>query len=150
MAEKYDQIIDLVDKYYYFIVSPKKVIKLSSSNDLNEAKKLALKKLEPKINEFIGNELIFVKISNTYNKFKDKDNKNIKFVKGPIAFEFITGTIENSKKITNKKEMGNNKYYLSKNYIKKNIDNISKNLSKVVKQYIVDRKTKTFMDISVL
>lgn len=39
MAEKYDQIIDLVDKYYYFIVSPKKVFLLSSSNDLEEAKK---------------------------------------------------------------------------------------------------------------
>ena len=72
MAEKYNQIIDLVDKYYYFIVGPKKIILLSSSNDLREAKKLALKKLEPKIDEFIGNELIFVKISNTYNIFKDK------------------------------------------------------------------------------
>ena len=65
MAEKYDQIIDLVDKYYYFIVSPKEVIQLSSSDDLGVAKELALKKLEPKIDEFIGNELIFVKISNT-------------------------------------------------------------------------------------
>jgi len=54
MAEKYNQIIDLVDKYYYFIVSPKKVILLSSSDDLGEAKKLALKKLEPKIDDFVG------------------------------------------------------------------------------------------------
>jgi hypothetical protein len=42
MAEKYNQIIDLVDKYYYFIVSPKKVILLSSSNDLEEVKKFKI------------------------------------------------------------------------------------------------------------
>jgi hypothetical protein len=58
--------------------------------------------------------------------------------------------IENKKKITNEKEMGNNKYYLSKKYIKENINNISQKLSKVVKKYINDRKTKTFMDISIL
>lgn len=150
MAEKYNQIIDLVDKYYYFIVSPKKIILLSSSNDLGEAKKLALKKLEPKIDEFIGNELIFVKISNTYNIFKNKEKNNLGLVAGPIAFEFMSGLIENKKKITNEKEMGNNKYYLSKKYIKENINNISQKLSKVVKKYIKDRKTKTFMDISIL
>lgn len=150
MAEKYDQIIDLVDKYYYFIVTPQKVILLSSSDNLQEAKKLALKKLEPKIDEFIGNELIFVKISNTYNKFKDKENNKLDLVGGPIAFEFMTGIIKNKKKITNEKEMGNNKYYLSKKYIKENIKDISHKLSKVVKKYIKDRKTKTFMDISIL
>jgi hypothetical protein len=150
MAEKYNQIIDLVDKYYYFIVSPKKVILLSSSNNLEEAKKLALKKLEPKIDEFIGNELIFVKISNTYDKFKDKETNNLKLIGGPIAFEFMSGLIENKKKITNEKEMGNNKYYLSKKYINENIDNISQKISKVVKKYIKERKTKTFMDISIL
>jgi len=150
MAEKYDQIIESVDKYYYFIVSPKKIILLSSSNDLLEAKQIALKKLEPKINEFIGNELIFVKIINTYNNFKDKKTNDLKLVGGPIAFEFMSGLIKNQKKITNEKEMGNNKYYLSKKYIKENIDNISKKLSKVVKKYIFDRKNKTFMDISIL
>jgi hypothetical protein len=150
MAEKYNQIINLVDKYYYFIVSPKKVILLSSSNDLEEAKKLALKKLEPKIDKFIGNELIFVKISNTYDKFKDKETNNLKLIGGPIAFEFMSGLIENKKKITNEKEMGNNKYYLSKKYINENIDNISQKISKVVKKYIKERKTKTFMDISIL
>ena len=147
MAEKYDQIIELVDKYYYFIVSPKKIILLSSSNDLTNAKQFALKKLEPKIDEFIGNELIFVKIINTYDKFKDKKKNNLKLVGGPIAFEFMSGLIKNKKKIINDKEMGNNKYYLSKKYIKENIDNISKKISKVVKKYINDRKTKTFMDI---
>lgn len=150
MAEKYDLIIDLVDKYYYFIVSPKKVILLSSSDNLEEAKKLALKKLEPKIDEFIGNELIFVKILNTYEQFKDKETNNLKFIGGPIAFEFMSGLIKNKKKITNEKEMGNNKYYLSKKYIKENINDISHKLSKVVKKYIKERKTKTFMDISVL
>ena len=104
MSEKYDQIIDLVDKYYYFIVSPKKVILLSSSDDLREVKKLALKKLEPKIDEFIGNELIFVKISNTYDLFKDKEINNLGLVGGPIAFEFMSGFIENKKKLQMKKK----------------------------------------------
>lgn len=150
MSEKYDQIIDLVDKYYYFIVSPKKVIFLSSSNDLGEAKELAIKKLEPKIEKFIGKKLIFVKISNTYNKFKDKYINELGLVGGPIAFEFMSGLIENKKKITNEKEIGNNKYYLSKKYIKENIDNISKNLYKVVKKYINEYKTKNFINVSVL
>jgi hypothetical protein len=150
MAEKYDQIIGLVDKYYYFIATPKNIILLSSSDDLNEAKQLALKKLEPKINEFIGNELIFVKISNTYDKFKNKETNDLKFIGGPIAFEFMSGLIKSEKKITNEKEIGNNKYYLSKKYIKENINNISKKLSKVVKKYIKERTTKTFTDISIL
>ena len=150
MTEKYDQIIDLVDKYYYFIVSPKKVILLSSSNDLEEAKKSAIKKLEPKIEQFINKKLIFVKISNTYNKFKDKNTNELNLVGGPIAFEFMSGLVKNKKKITNEKEIGNNKYYLSKKYIKENIDNISNKLSKVVKKYINEYKTKNFMDVSVL
>jgi len=150
MAEKYNQIIDLVDKYYYFIVSPKKIILLSSSNNLEEAKELAIKKLKPKIEQFIGKKLIFVKISNTYNKFKNKDTNELGLIGGPIAFEFMSGLVENKKKIANEKEIGNNKYYLSKKYIKENIDDISKNLSKVVKKYINEYKTKNFMDISVL
>jgi hypothetical protein len=150
MAEKYDQIIDLVDKYYYFIVSPKKVILLSSSNDLGEAKKLAIEKLEPKIEQFIGKKLIFVKIINTYTKFKDKNTNELGLIGGPIAFEFLSGLVENKKKIVNEKEIGNNKYYLSKKYIKENIDNISQKLQKVVKKYISEYKTKNFMDVSIL
>ncbi len=150
MAEKYNQIINLVDKYYYFIASPKKIILLSSSNDLEEAKKLAISKLEPKIDKFIGKKLIFVKIINTYNKFKNKDTNELGLVGGPLAFEFMSGIVENKKKITNEKEIGNNKYYLSKKYIKENINEISKNLSKVVKKYLSEYKTKNFMDVSIL
>lgn len=150
MAEKYDQIIDLVDKYYYFIVTPKKITLLSSSNDLGEAKKKAIEKLEPKIERFIGKKLIFVKIINTYTKFKDKNTNELGLVGGPIAFEFLSGLVENKKKIVNEKEIGNNKYYLSKKYIKENINNISQKLQKVVKKYITEYKTKNFMDISIL
>jgi hypothetical protein len=150
MAEKYDQIIGLVDKYYYFVASPKKIILISSSNDLAKAKKMAIEKLEPKIDKFIGKKLIFVKIINTYNKFKNKDTNELGLVGGPIAFEFMSGLVENKKKITNEKEIGNNKYYLSKKYIKENINEISKKLSNVVKMYLSDYKTKNFMDISIL
>ena len=93
MSEKYDQIIERVDKYYYYVVSSKKIILLSSSNDLQEAKLLALTKLEPQIEKFIGKKLIFVKIINTYNKFKNKDINTLKLVAGPIAFEFMSGLI---------------------------------------------------------
>ena len=99
MSEKYDKIISLVDKYYYFVATSKKISLISSSNDLVEAKKLAIEKLEPKIDKFIGKKLIFVKIINTYNKFKNKDSNELGLVGGPIAFEFMSGLIENNKKI---------------------------------------------------
>ena len=71
MTDNYEKIIDKIDKYYYFIVSPKKIILLSSSNDLDEAKSLAIKKLEPKIEQFIGKKLVCIKIINTYNDYKN-------------------------------------------------------------------------------
>ena len=149
MSENYDKVISQVDKYYYFIVSPKKTILLSSSNDLDEAKSNAIKKLEPKVDTFVGRKLVFVKISNTYKKFKDSAN-TLGLVAGPIAFEFMSGLVENIKKITNEKETGNNKYYLSKKYIKENIDNITKDLKKLVKEYLSNLTTQTFMDVNVL
>ena len=152
MSEKYDQIIDLINKYYYFIVSPNKIILLSSSNDLEEAKKKAISKLEPQINKFIGKKLVFVRIINTYDKFKkEKENKeNLNLIQGPIAFEFLFGLISDKKKIKNEKESGNNKYYISKKYIKENINNISKDIKKDVKKYLINVNTQTFMDINVL
>ena len=149
MSDNYDKIIDMVDKYYYFIVSPNKTIQLSSSNDLDEAKSKAIEKLEPKINTFIGKKLVFVKIINTYKKFKG-DSNTLGLIGGPIAFEFMSGLIENKNKIKNEKETGNNKYYLSKKYIKENIDNISKDLGKIVKKYLANLTTQTFMDVNVL
>ena len=149
MSDNYDKIIEMVDKYYYFIVSPKKTILLSSSNDLDEAKSLAIKKLEPKIEQFIGKKLVFIKIINTYNDHKDESN-NLGLVAGPIAFEFLFGLISDKKKIKNEKDSGNNKFYLSKKYIKANIDNITKDIKKIVKKYLKNINTKTFMDIHVI
>ena len=149
MSDNYDKIIEMVDKYYYFIVSPKKTILLSSSNDLDEAKSLAIKKLEPKIEQFIGKKLVFIKIINTYNDQKDESN-NLGLVAGPIAFEFLFGLISDKKKIKNEKDSGNNKFYLSKKYIKANIDNITKDIKKIVKKYLKNINTKTFMDIHVI
>ena len=97
MSGNYDKIIDMVNKYYYFIASSKRIILLSSSNNLEDAKTLAIKKLEPKIDQFVGKKLIFVKIINTYNDYKDSSN-NLKLIGGPIAFEFMFGIIDNKKK----------------------------------------------------
>ena len=149
MSENYDKIIGNVNKYYYFIVSPNKTILLSSSNDLEEAKINAIKKLEPKIETFIGKKLVFIKIINTYKKFKNNSN-TLNLIGGPIAFEFMSGLIENKKQIKNEKESGNNKYYLSKKYIRENIDDISKDLKKVVKKYLNNLTKQTFTDINVL
>ena len=149
MSGNYEKIIEMVDRYYYFIVSPKRIILLSSSNNLEEAKSLAIKKLEPKIEQFIGKKLIFIKIINTYDDYKDESN-NLKFIGGPIAFEFLFGLISDKKKIKNEKDSGNNKVYLSKKYIKENINNISKYIKKIVKKYLSNINTKTFMDIQVI
>ena len=149
MSKNYAKIIDMVDKYYYFIVSPKKISLLSSSNNLNEAKALAIKKLEPKIELLIGKKLIFIKIINTYDDYKDKSN-NLGLIAGPIAFEFLFGIINDKKKIKNEKDSGNNKFYLSKNYIKNNINNISKDIKKIIKKYLQNVNTKSFMDIHVI
>ena len=149
MSHNYDLIIDKVDKYYYFIISTKKIILLSSSNDLKDAKKIAIEKLEPNIDKFIDKKLIFIKIINTYDKFKN-DNSGINIIGGPIAFEILIGTISNKKKIKNDKETGSNKYYLSKKYIKKNIDNISIDVKKVVKKYHKNLLNQTFADVNIL
>ena len=77
-------------------------------------------------------------------------SNNLKLIGGPIAFEFMFGIIDNKKKIKNEKDSGNNKIYLSKKYIKENINNISKNIKKIVKKYLTNINTKTFMDIQVI
>jgi hypothetical protein len=148
MSEKYDLIIENVDKYYYFIVSPNKTILLSSSDNLKDVEEKALSKLKPKINTFIGKKLVFVKIINTYKKFKSENTLGL--IGGPIAFEFMSGLVENKNKIKNEKETGNNKYYLSKKYIKENINNISKDLNLIVKKYLDNLTENTFMDINVI
>lgn len=147
-SENYDKIIDKVDKYYYFVISPKKTILLSSSNDVNKAKKDALDKLEPQINKFINKKLVFVQIMNTYDKYKNKND--LKLVAGPIAFELMSGLIESKDKIKNEKETGNNKHYLSKEYIKNNINDITTDIKKVVKKYSDSLTDKTFIDVNVL
>lgn len=149
MSENYDMVIDKVDKYYYLIVSTTKVVLLSSSDDLKEAKELAVKKLEPHIDKFIGKKLLLIKLVNTYDKFK-KDKKGLGLIAGPICFEVMGGTIDNKKKITSERETGNNKYYLSKKYIKKNIDNISKDVKKVAKKYTHNLFNQSIMKINIM
>jgi hypothetical protein len=152
MSQNYDLIIDKVDKYYYFISSTKKIILLGSSNNLKKAKELTIKKLEPNIDSFIGKKLVFIRVLNTYDKFKnDKSNKNsLSLIGGPIALEILIGTIDNKKKINNEKETGNNKFYLSKKYIKKNIDNIATDLKKVIKKYHKNLLSQSILNVNIL
>ena len=150
MAENYDKIIDKVDKYYYFIMNKKKLVKLSSGDNLSDVKKGAIKKLEPSIEKLIGHELIYVKIENTYKQYKDNKKHPLKLIGGPIAFEIMTGIIENKKKIKNVQEKGNNRFYLSKKYIRENINNISKDIKKTVKHYLKNFYTESVVKVNVL
>jgi len=149
MAENYDTVIDKVDKYYYLIVTTKKAVLLSSSDSLSEAKKLAIEKLEPNIDKFIGKKLLLLKLVNTYDKYK-KDKSGLGLIAGPICFEILGGSIDNKKKITSQKETGNNKYYLSKKYIKQNINNISKDVKKISKKYIYNLFNQSIMKINIM
>lgn len=152
MSENYDKIIDKVDKYYYFILTKKGPVFIASSNSVSDAKQKTIKKLEPHISKFIGKKLIFIKIKNTYDKFKEskKSSDKIKTVGGPICFEVLSGTIDNKKKINNEQIIGNNKYYLSKEYIRNNINKINKDIKKIIKMYNNDLTNQIFLKINIL
>ena len=122
---------------------------MSSSDSLKEAKELAIKKIEPNIDKFIGKKLLLIKIKNTYDKYK-KDKKGLGLIAGPICFEILGGTIDSKKKITSEKEIANNNFFLSKKYIKKNIDNISKDIRKIAIKYTNNVLNQTIMKINVL
>mgnify|MGYP001121418575 CR=1 FL=1 len=62
----------------------------------------------------------------------------------------MTGIIENKKKIKNVQEKGNNRFYLSKKYIRENINNISKDIKKTVKHYLKNFYTESVVKVNVL
>jgi hypothetical protein len=151
MSENYDKIIGFVDKYYYFVVGDKSVKFLGSGKSLKQAKEKTLKTLEPKIDDFMGSDLIFVKIENSYDDYKiQKKDKGIKIIGGPIVFIIEKGVIDNKQKIRNEREVGNNRYYLSKKYIKEHMDNIVIDLKKIVNNYSKNKYKKSLIDINIL
>ena len=77
LPESFDkEIIDNAHKYHYYIASHSKCIFLSSSNSNTEAKKLALEKLKPNIDNLINKKIVIVKIKSVADKYeKQKKTK---------------------------------------------------------------------------
>lgn len=140
--EKYKKIINNVNKYYYFIINKNKIKFLSSSNDIIQIKKDVLNKLKPVIENLIGKKLIFIKVKE--NEIENDDFSIFKY--SPIYFEVLFGNIINENKIVNKRDYGNNKIYLTNDYIEKNKNNITKELKKILKLFLEDIDNRSFID----
>ena len=128
-----------------------KIVFLSSSNDKSEAKKLALKKLAPNIDNLIGKKIFLLKLKVVYNAYvaqKKKEN-SLNLIGGPINISIERGLIVNEKKIKNEKECKSDNIYLSNKYLKNNID-ITKDFKKVLREYIETRRTKSIIDVVTL
>ena len=148
----YREIIDDAKKYHYFLTTPTKIISLGSDNNKSVAMKLALKKLEPIIEKLIGKKLTFVRIKYIKNAYEEEKNsdKNIKLIGGPIVFVIEKGEIMSRTSIVNKPETSNNLFYLSVKYIKKNMDNIAKDIKKVIEEYNQKKLTNHLFDVNIL
>ena len=96
----YDEIVNNVNKYHYYVTTQSKIIHLSSSNSKNEAKNLALEKLQPNIDNLIGKKILFIKIKSVNDEYlKSKSSDELQVIGGPILIKFESGIIINSKKI---------------------------------------------------
>jgi hypothetical protein len=125
-------ILENTDKYYYYITSPSKTIFLSSNNDKNKAREIALEKLKPNIKNLIGKNIILITIKNYEKKFKE--NKELNIIGGPIAFEIQMELVKNESKISSG-DKSKRYIYLSEKYIKKNISNITIKLKDIIDDY---------------
>jgi len=105
----YKEIVKNAKKYHYYVVTTNKTVYISTSNKKSEAKKMALEKLKPNINNLIGKNLVVVKIKSIAKEFeKQKTSDELKIIGGPILLKFERGLIKSPKKISNFVEMGCN------------------------------------------
>jgi hypothetical protein len=125
-----NEILEETNIYNYFISSPSKTILLSSSNNKEEAKKLALQKLSPNIENLIGKNIILVTIKNSEKKYK----KDATLTGGPITFELQTEIIKSSDKIKSGDKSTRN-VFLSEKFIKKNKDDITIKIKDIVNDF---------------
>jgi hypothetical protein len=149
----YKEIVDNTLKYHYFIASSSKIILLSSSNDKSEAKKIALKKLEPNIDKFIGKKLILLRVKSVESAFeKQKEDKTImQLIGGPIVLRFEEGIIESPNKIKNKGVGENNLVYISKKYLKTHNNKInSSELIDVASKYTYNKLNQGLFNQNIL
>ena len=143
----YKEIVNNINKYHYFIASTSKTILLGSSNDKSEAKKLALKKLEPNIDNFIGKKLILLRIKSVESAFeKQKENKLLSIIGGPIEINIEHGIIKSKNKIENKQASGNTLIYISKKYLKTHkID-----LKSIINDFVINKLNKGLFNQTIL
>jgi hypothetical protein len=147
----YKDIVNKAHKYHYYVVTTTKIGFLSSSNNKSEAKKLALEKLKPSIDKFIGKKLVIVKIKSVANAYeKQKTSGELNIIGGPIIFKFERGLIKSINKISNIQTGGNDEIYLSNKYIKKHQDNIAFNLKKLVSDVITDKINQGLLAMTIL
>jgi hypothetical protein len=147
----YKDIVNKALKYHYYVVTTTKIGFLSSSNNKSEAKKLALEKLKPSIDKFIGKKLVIIKIRSVANAYeKQKTSGELKIIGGPIIFKFERGLIKSINKISNIQTGGNDEIYLSDKYIKKHQDNIAFNLKKLVSDVLADKINQGLLAMTIL
>jgi hypothetical protein len=147
----YKEIVRNAKKYHYYAVSQNTLAFLSSSNSKSEAKKLALEKLRPNIDNLIGKKLVYVKIKSVKKEFeKQKTSDDLKVIGGPILFTFDRGVIQSIDKITNIKTGGNNEVYLSDKYIKKHKNNVAFDLKQLVRDFVSEKFKQGLLAITIL
>ena len=147
----YKEIVMNAKKYHYYAISHNTLAFLSSSNNKSEAKKLALEKLEPNIDNLIGKKLVIVKIKSVANEFeKQKTSGELKIIGGRILLKFERGLIKSATKISNIRTGCNNEIYLSDKYIKKHKDNIAFDLKKLVKDVMTEKINQGLLAMTIL
>jgi hypothetical protein len=147
----YRTIVKNAKKYHYYITTTTRIAFLGSSNKKNEAKKIALIKLKPNIDNLIGKKLVVVKIKSVAKAFeKQKTSSELKIIGGPILFKFERGLIKSTNKISNFIEMGNDEIYLSDKYIKKHKDNIAFDLKKLVRDVMTEKIHQGLLAMTIL
>lgn len=146
----YKELVNNAYKYHYYITTQTKIIHLSSSNDKSEAKKIALEKLKPNIDNLIGKKIILIRIKSIETKYNNDKKKTLNVTGGPIVFNIERGIIKSKSKIKNYKEGGNNSIYLSEKYIKKNKLNLTKDLTTIIKDYILEKLNFGLLNLNIL
>lgn len=148
----YKEIVNNINKYHYFITSTSKTILLGSSNDKSEAKKLALKKLEPQIDNFIGKKLILIRIKSVESAFeKQKEDKLMRLIGGPIMINIEHGIIKSKNKIENKQASGNTLAYISKKYLKTHNQQLDPNdLKAIINDFVTNKLNPNVLSQTIL
>ena len=147
-----DEFIDENYKYHFYITSTNKTIFLSSDDNKKEASEQALKKLAPNIDNLIGKKLVLVKIKSVENKFNTQnENNDLKLIGGPIMIEIGKYIILNSTKINSKSESGPKIIFLSKKFIKKNLNtDITPIIKDLVTKYMNNKLNSGLFNMNIL